>query len=88
MKPLQLPARVQPGQEIEHVLVQEGVARLHRGVHGHAVALGVEQMPGQVDADAQVERPVKRVPAAHAVQVDAQVGIGDVSRPALLSSGL
>ena len=35
-------------RNVEHRLVEERVARLDRGVHGHAVALGVEQQARQV----------------------------------------
>src|SRR5262249_26793932 len=38
----QLPARVQPRQESEHVLVEKWVTSLDRRVHRHAVALGVQ----------------------------------------------
>ena len=74
----QLPARVQPGQEGEHVLVEERIARLDRGVHGHAVALGAEQQARQHDAGPEVKRAVERVPAAGALQVQAQVGVGNL----------
>jgi hypothetical protein len=76
----QFPARGQAGQERDQVLVQEGIARLDGGVHGHAVAAQAEQQAGQVDSQAEVERLVERVPAAQPRQVQPQVGVGDVPR--------
>ncbi len=41
-QPVQLPARMQPGQQIKDLLIQERITGLHRGVHRHPVTLGVE----------------------------------------------
>src|SRR5690242_8170910 len=57
------PVRMNPGQEIEDLLVEKRVTRLHRGVHGHAVALEAEQLPRQVNAAGPVQRTIERVPA-------------------------
>ena len=43
---LQLQARAQGRQEVEHVLVEEGIARLDGGVHGHAITLHAQQQAG------------------------------------------
>ena len=74
----QLPARVDAGEKVEDVLVEERIARLDRRVHGHAVPLGVEQVPGQMDAARPEERAVDRVPAFHAVEVRLQAVVGQV----------
>jgi len=40
----QLPARVQFRGEIKYLLIQKRVTNFDRGVHGHAVAFGLQQI--------------------------------------------
>ena len=62
---MQLPLRVDAGEEADHVLVEERVARLDGRVHRHAVALRGEKHAVEHDAGAERQRPVERVPPRH-----------------------
>src|SRR5262249_43281564 len=64
-----LPARVQSCQEGEHLLVEERIARFDRGVHRDAIALGIEQVPIEMDTSGKVEAAVERMPALDTVQI-------------------
>src|SRR5438552_2270976 len=57
-----------PGRQVG----EARMARLHRRVHRYPVALGVEQVAGQMDARGPEERPVERMPLRHPLQIGSQ----------------
>ena len=60
-------------------LVEEWVARLDTIGHGHAVALLAEQEPRELNFVAEIERAVERMPAAHAIEVEAEILVSHVA---------
>ena len=71
----------QPRDERDEVLVEERVAGLDAVGHRHAVALVVQQQARQMHLVAVVERLVERRPAAHALEIERHVLVGDVCSP-------
>src|SRR5262249_15893639 len=62
----EFPARVQPGQECEHLFIEERIARLDRRVHGYSVTFCLQQQAGEHDPGAEIQPPVDRVQTAQA----------------------
>src|SRR5262245_30271439 len=58
LEPAHFPAWVEPGEEVKHLLVEEGVPRLDGGVHRHAVALAVEEQACEMDARGEIQPAV------------------------------
>ena len=74
-KTVQLPTRMDAGQESEHFLVEERITCFDGRVHRHAITLGVQEQAWEHNAGADAQGPVERMPAAHALQIQAQVVI-------------
>ena len=64
----QLPAGVQPCDEIEHVLVEEGIPHFDRGMHRYAISLRLQEVPRQRDARGDPDAAVQRVPVPGALE--------------------
>ena len=75
-----------PRAEVDHVVVEERVAGLDRGIHRDAVPLGDHQEAGEHHLVADVERLVERMPAADPVVGDVEVGVGAVIARAAATS--
>jgi hypothetical protein len=67
-KSAQLPLRVQARDEVEDLFIEEGVTHFHRRVHGHAVAFGLEQVPGQRNPRGNPDAAVEWVPLFGAIE--------------------
>ena len=63
--------------ECDHLLVEEGIARLHTVGHGDPVAFLGHEETGEQHLVAEIERAVERMPAAHAFHIERQVLIGN-----------
>src|SRR5687767_1864025 len=72
----QLPARVEPGREVEDFFVEKRVADFDRGVHGDAVAFGLQKMARQEDAGRDPNAAIKWRPAFGSLDGKSQLAPG------------
>jgi len=75
-KPTEFPIRMQARQEIEDLLVEEGIPHLHRGMHGDAIPFPLQQVSSQGDARRDPDAAIQRVPAFGAFDWKSQIHPG------------
>ena len=74
METAQFPFGVEVSEEIEDLFIEERVANFDGGVHGNAVAFGLEEVACERDPAGDPDAPIERVPVFGAVEGHLEIG--------------